>query len=1045
MVDKNKTKDFLLATVAMLFIFTSSAFAQIRPSRDTAYVPFNVNVNATATAQLAGGGKFEKPVRASYTDTLLIVTEGNTPLARQGKTPSPVTMHNSRGKISLELSRQLYRSTDIALYSLNGKQILHGKAVASEAVKSMSHPNVAMGVYLLSVKGVNGGTFTTRFAHSGGGLNINVAFANGNSASLMKPISGNWTITVSADGYLDTSYAFIPETGRGNTPVQNIILRQTLSPSSSSATSSSSGAVPITLTCATVPSSGHVTQPITPPALTCSNGATATGISWLGSPAINWSNPAAGAYSSISAMATCGTATNLTASCPGTLTVQPTISCSMASTGYEGTAVTQPVLACSNGSAPSDIVFSGILPNWDNPVAGTYAVFAEADCGLGALPAVSCGTLTVNGVTLTCGSLPASGHESAEINPPALTCSHGTPGTPAWANAPDWSDPAPGTYSNISAIATCGLAAKTANCSSLTINPAVLTCAAVPSSGYATKPIIPPALTCSNGKTATGISWPAGSPAIDWSNPKEGTYNNISATADCGTASGLTANCSGTLTVEPIISCSMASIGYDGTAITRPVVSCPYGSVPSAVAFSGTLPDWDNPAIGNYEVFVEADCGFGVSPAVSCGTLTVNEVVLTCGNVPASGISDVAITPPALTCNNGKTPANTEWSASAPNWSNPAHGAYSDISATADCGTSVGLTADCNGLLTVTAVLTCGNVPANGISELAITPPALTCNNGKTPANTEWSASAPDWSNPAHGTYSNISVTADCGTSVGLAANCGGTLAVTATLTCGSVPANPVISGTAITPPTLACNNGKAATNIIWPASAPNWSNPVGGRYSNISATATCGTSSSLTANCNGSLQVYKTVKIGEQTWMAENLNYNATGSLCYGDNTGGDSQGNCAIYGRLYNWATAMNLVSSCNSSSCSSQIQSKHRGICPAGWHIPSRAEWDALSSYVENNSGCSNCSSGLLKATSGWNNFNGTNQYGFSALPGGSYSPATGRFNNIDGGHWWSASENATNTTYIKYFSSISNTDGLWLSSNRSNLYYVRCLKD
>jgi len=262
MADISKIRGFLLAAVAMVFTFTASAFAQ---SMDTAYVPFNVNVNAKATAQLAGGGKFEKSVRSGYTDTLLIVTKGeSTPLARQGKTPNPVTMYGSRGKISLELSRQLYRSTDIALYSLNGKQIMHGKASVSEAIKSISHPNVAMGVYLLSVKGVNGGTFTTRFAHSGGGLNIDVAFANGNSGLLMeKPISGNWTITVSAEGYLDTSYAFVPEIGRGKTGVQEINLWQTvlLSSSSEIVPPSSSAVVVPSSSSEIIPSSSSEIEP----------------------------------------------------------------------------------------------------------------------------------------------------------------------------------------------------------------------------------------------------------------------------------------------------------------------------------------------------------------------------------------------------------------------------------------------------------------------------------------------------------------------------------------------------------------------------------------------------------------------------------------------------------------------------------------------------------------------------------------------------------------------------------------------------------------
>ncbi len=371
-------------TLFLASAFAISAFAE---DKDTAFVPFTVNVEAVATARLDGSKKFEQPVRAGYTDTLLIIVEGDPLLARPGKTPNPVTMYSSRGRISLELSQQ-FRNADIALYSLNGKQVLRG---------SGEHPNLAMGVYLLSVKGENGSAFTARFAHSGGGLNIDVGFGNGNSGSLLeKAISGNWTITVSAEGYLDTLYAFFPETGRGSTPMQIITLRQILLSSSSSEVvpSSSSSVQTEPLVCATVPASGYATRPITPPALTCGNGATATGISWLG-PTISWSNPKDGTYSNISAMANCGTATNLIASCPGTLVVQPVVSCSMAGTGYEGTAIT-PALACSDGSVPFDIVFSGYLPDFDNPVPGSYAVFAEANCGFGVLPPTSCGTLTVS-------------------------------------------------------------------------------------------------------------------------------------------------------------------------------------------------------------------------------------------------------------------------------------------------------------------------------------------------------------------------------------------------------------------------------------------------------------------------------------------------------------------------------------------------------------------------------------------------------------------------------------------------------------------------
>jgi uncharacterized protein (TIGR02145 family) len=104
--------------------------------------------------------------------------------------------------------------------------------------------------------------------------------------------------------------------------------------------------------------------------------------------------------------------------------------------------------------------------------------------------------------------------------------------------------------------------------------------------------------------------------------------------------------------------------------------------------------------------------------------------------------------------------------------------------------------------------------------------------------------------------------------------------------------------------------------------------------------------------------QKYETVCIGDQKWMAQNLNYDAPGSVTYN----GD-ESNAPIYGRLYNY--------------------NKLAGICPKGWHVPSSDDFDILSGYLGDSSG------GSMKAISSlWtsSNVGATNKSGFSALPGG-----------------------------------------------------------
>ena len=162
----------------------------------------------------------------------------------------------------------------------------------------------------------------------------------------------------------------------------------------------------------------------------------------------------------------------------------------------------------------------------------------------------------------------------------------------------------------------------------------------------------------------------------------------------------------------------------------------------------------------------------------------------------------------------------------------------------------------------------------------------------------------------------------------------------------------------------------------------------------------------------------YKTVKIGAQTWMAENLNHATSDSWCYND-----SNRNCITYGRLYTWAAA--------------------KVVCPKDWHLPSDSEWTTLTTYI----GGGDIVGGKLKSTSTWigPNTGATNSSGFTALPGG-YRYGNGSFGYIGSyGYWWSSTEN-------------DDVDPAWtrsLYSNKSNVFRnfyqenfgfsVRCLKD
>jgi uncharacterized protein (TIGR02145 family) len=155
--------------------------------------------------------------------------------------------------------------------------------------------------------------------------------------------------------------------------------------------------------------------------------------------------------------------------------------------------------------------------------------------------------------------------------------------------------------------------------------------------------------------------------------------------------------------------------------------------------------------------------------------------------------------------------------------------------------------------------------------------------------------------------------------------------------------------------------------------------------------------------------ETYETVVIGSQTWMARNLNYNASGSQCgYDDPT--------CMYGRVYDWATA--------------------KTACPSGWSLPTQNKWNALSNYVQSDKSCYSCDAQHLKATSGWNSGSGSNgldSYGFAALP------AEANY----GARWWTADEYSGVYAFVRIISFSGSAN--WDYFGQNGFFGVRCIKD
>ena len=194
---------------------------------------------------------------------------------------------------------------------------------------------------------------------------------------------------------------------------------------------------------------------------------------------------------------------------------------------------------------------------------------------------------------------------------------------------------------------------------------------------------------------------------------------------------------------------------------------------------------------------------------------------------------------------------------------------------------------------------------------------------------------------------------------------------------------------------------------------------------------------------------VYAMVRIGSQTWMAENLNYEykvegaSFGNCCYVN-----SADSCAKYGKLYTWPAAMDSASTgCGYGSECDADTGAVQGVCPNGWHLPSRTEWDTL--FAATIVGGQSVAGTALKSETGWYDGSaiyvpGTNSSGFSALPSGNRGDNgifyyAGRY-----AGFWSSSENGPEGAYTMRLS-YDNAEANLRYGNKYDGFSVRCVKD
>ena len=209
----------------------------------------------------------------------------------------------------------------------------------------------------------------------------------------------------------------------------------------------------------------------------------------------------------------------------------------------------------------------------------------------------------------------------------------------------------------------------------------------------------------------------------------------------------------------------------------------------------------------------------------------------------------------------------------------------------------------------------------------------------------------------------------------------------------------------------------------------------------------------------------YQTIEIGNQIWMAENLNTThyadgteLTDGTGIGDISGditttyyfnyGDSEEHSDIYGKLYSWAAIMNGAASSNANP--SEVQ----GVCPDGWHVPSDGEWKELEMYLGMNQtdaddiGNRGTDEGEKLKETGityWitNDFS-TNESWFTALPGG-YRFDNGNYTGKGySAYFWSATENNVNNAWYRKLGFDYPTITRY-AKEKESAFSIRCIKD